>query len=864
MKSKKSNLLPEDAHLGEVVDTISEQKTAGKREKEKKPKESRKERRARKRSEKILKERAKKLIVPKTVQETIPYSRVYPDTGIIEIQDGVFTKSYLLDDVNYQVARDEEQSDMFLKYAEFLNAFDASSRFQISIIQQNVNIAEFEAETMLEMRPDGLDDLREEQNELLRGKIREGKNELTTKKYLTVSLPAPTYESAVTAFARQDFEVVSNIKKIGGAVAQPLSTAKRLELLHDIYNPNAVGLFGNNMLRDHHGNLVFDKENFRFDILRRMGLTTKDMVAPDSFVFKSGYGRVGNSYFRALFMRSIPPSLKDTFLKELTEAECKMVTSLTYQPIDAQRAIKMANNDIRNANSNMIEKQKQASKSGYSVELVNPELKSATEEAAALREDLTGKNQKLFFLTLVIVHFADTMEQLDSDTKTIQAIGRRHLVEIKPLSWQQEACLNACLPLCCSRLEIKRSLITESAAVFMPFMNQELNDRDGGMYYGNNAVSHNLILHNRRNSKNGNGMMLGQPGSGKSMGAKQEMMNVLLSSDDAIIVIDPEGEYFRMAELLGGEVIRIAPGASVHLNPFDIQMTDDEKEDPITLKSDFIYSICETIIGDRFGLTAGQKSIIDRNVKRVYMPYINSYNPETGGYDSGKLPTLMDFYYKLRDEDGYEALQLADALEIYATGTQNMFAFPTNVAYQKRFVVYDISQIGGAMKSLGLLVVLNNIWNRMIACHQQGKYVWVYIDEIYLLFKNASSADFLQEFYKRDRKYGGIATGITQNVSDILENDIARTIISNCEFVQMFSQAPLDRAALGELLNISPTQMDFITNASPGHGLIYDGVHIVPFVNQVPKNTKQYAAMTTKPSEVKALEESRQSAGQTG
>lgn len=848
---KKSPMLPEEAHLSQVVDTISQQRGSEAAAQAPK-KETRKEKRARKRSEKALKKKAKTLILPKTVQETVPYLRVYPDSGIIETEDGVFTKSYSLDDVNYQAAKDEEQTEMFLKYAEFLNSFDSRSRFQISIVQQSINLAEFEAETMLEMKGDKLDALRQEQNEILRGKIREGRNELIRKKYITVSTPAPSYEDALTAFARQDTDVTANIKKIGGASAQPMSSAKRLELLHDIYNPDSVGLFGNNMIRDHHGNLVFDRENFRFDILHKMGLTTKDMVAPDSFQFHSGYGKVGSLYFRALFMRSLPQSLKDNFLKELTDASCKMVTSLTYQPIDGQDALKMARDNIRNTNAEMIKKQKTASRSGYSPELVSPELRSASEEAEALRDDLTGKNQKLFYLTLVIVHFADTLEQLNSDTKTIQAIGRRHLVEIKPLTYQQENGLNACLPLCCSKLEIKRSLITESAAVFMPFVNQELNDR-GGMYYGTNAVSHNLILHNRRSSKNGNGMILGQPGGGKSMTAKGEMLNVLLSSQDTVIVIDPEGEYYRMAELLGGEVIRIAPGSGIYINPFDIEMKLDE--DPITIKSDFISSMCETIVGDRYGLTAGQKSIIDRCVKRVYESYLNSYDPGTGKYDSDKLPTLLDFYSLLREQDGYEALQLADGLEIYATGSLDIFAHRTNVGYQKRFVVYDISKIGSSMKSLGLQVILDNIWNRMVATHEEGRYTWVYIDEIYLLFQNAASAEFLRQFYKRDRKYGGIATGITQNVTDVLENDTARTIISNCEFVLMLSQAPLDRAQLGDLLNISPTQMDYITNAGPGQGLLYDGIHLVPFVNQMPKETKQYAAMTTKPSEVKAFED---------
>lgn len=852
MRKKKSKLLPEDVHLTEVVDTLSQQ-----RETETTvsapQKETRKEKRARKRSEKELKKKAKKLILPKTVQETVPYRRVFPDSGIIETEDGVFTKTYLLDDVNYQAAKDEEQTEMFLKYAEFLNSFDSRSRFQVNIVQQSINLAEFEAETMLEMAGDNLDDLRQEQNDILRSKIREGRNELIRKKYITVSMPAASYEDALTAFARQDIDVVANIKKIGGATAQPLSSAKRLELLHDIYNPDSVGLFGNNMIRDHHGNLVFDRENFRFDILRKMGLTTKDMVAPDSFQFHSGYGKVGSLFYRALFMRSLPQSLKDNFLKELTNAPCKMVTSLTYQPIDGQDALRMARDNIRNTNAEMIQKQKNASKSGYSPELVSPELRSASEEAEALRDDLTGKNQKLFYLTLVIVHFADSLEQLNSDTKTIQAIGRRHLVEIKPLTYQQENGLNACLPLCQSKLEIKRSLITESAAVFMPFVNQELNDRNGGIYYGTNAVSHNLILHNRRNSKNGNGMILGQPGGGKSMAAKGEMLNVLLSSEDTVVVIDPEGEYYRMAELLEGEVIRIAPGTGVYLNPFDIEMKVEEN--PITIKSDFISSMCETIVGDRYGLTAGQKSIIDRCVKRIYEPYFNSYDPDTGRYAKDMLPTLLDFYGLLREQDGYEALQLADALEIYATGSLDIFAHRTNVEYKKRFVVYDISKIGNGMKSLGLQVILDNIWNRMVATHEEGRYIWLYIDEIYLLFQNAASAEFLRQFYKRDRKYGGIATGITQNVSDVLENDIARTIISNCEFVLMLSQAPLDRAQLGDLLNISPTQMDYITNAGPGQGLLYDGTHLVPFINNVPKETRQYAAMTTKPNEVKAIED---------
>lgn len=847
----------DDSQLSDVVDVLLDNR--GKKDTKKKSKngksDAKDQQKSKHRSAKALRKKAKKLAIPKTVQDTIPYYRVYPDTGIIETEPGVFTKSYLLDDVNYQVAKDEEQTEMFLKYAEFMNSFDPSTQVQITVNQKNMNLDEFEAETMLPMEEDGLDHLRKERNQLLRSKIREGKNELVKEKYVTVSTSAQSYEAALTIFARLDVEIVENIKKIGGAIAHPFTTAQRLEVLHDIYNPDFVGLFGNNMTLDAHGNLVFAKEKFRFDLMRRMGLTTKDVIGPNSFAFKADYGMVGNKYFRALFMQSIPQSLKDFFLKDLTDMEANMVTSLIYQPIDGHTALKMARQDIVNTNANMIEKQKQASRSGYSVDLINPELKAASEESNALRDDLTSKNQKLFYLTLVIVHFADSKQQLDSDTKSIQAIGRRHLVAIKNLNMQQENGLDSVLPLCNNKLLIRRSLTTEGCAVFMPFVNQELNDRDGGMYYGNNAVSHNLIMLNRRNSKNGNGFIFGTPGSGKSMSAKQEMLTVLLSSKDDVIVIDPEGEYYPMAEMLGGEVIRVAPGSNVHINPFDIDLNCDGEDDPITIKSDFIGSICETIIGDRFGLTPGQRSLIDRCVKRVYEPYINSRDPVTGEYDKTKLPTLVDFYNMLRDQTGYDAMQLADGLEIYVTGSQNLFAHPTNVEYSKRFVVYDIKEIGNAMKSLGLLVVLDNIWNRIVAGREQGKNVWFFIDEIYLLFKVESSAEFLRNLYKRARKYGGIPTGITQNVSDLLENPTARTMISNCEYIQMLNQAPLDRAQLAELLNISPTQLGFITNASPGHGLIYDGTHIVPFVNQLPKETMQYEAMTTKLSEVKEREE---------
>lgn len=839
-----------NAAISEVTDIMLQQKSNNRPAA---PKKKKREKLAKvKRSSAFgVKLKAKKLKVPTNVQKTIPYEVVYEQDGIIEIAPGQFTKSYLMQDINYQIAKQSEQDEMFLKYGEFLNSFDPSLRFQISINQRNIDMARFEAETMLPLRGDNLDYLREERNKILKDKIREGRNNMVKEKYLTVLCKADSLEAAHSIFSRLDTEMSTNIAKIGNAQITPLSTPQRLEILHDIYNIGSEGCFGNNVELDAEGNPVFGKQKFLFDIMRRQGLTTKDMIAPSSFTFKSDYGMVGSKYFRALFIRQLPTYVNDAVLSELTKTDCNMLTSLIFQPIEGEQALKMAKYQIVNINANVVEKQKQASKAGYSTELISPDLKDAADEADSLLRDLTSKNQKLFYMTLVIVHFADDLKTLNSDTKTIQGIGRRLLCNVKKLSWQQENGLNTALPLCNNQLHVKRTLTTECAAVFMPFDTQELNEPTG-MYYGINAVSHNLIRMDRRQKKNGNGFIFGTPGSGKSMSAKESMLTVLLNTDDTVLVLDPEGEYAEMAELLDGEVIRIAAGGDTHINPFDIEMDTDSEDDPITMKSDFIVSLCETVLGERYGLTPTQRTIIDRCVHMVYKPYLDSF--KDGKFDEGKLPTMVDFWDQLRAQKGYDASILAEGLELYVTGSLNIFAHRTNVQYNKRFVVFDIKDIGSTMKSMGMLVILDNIWNRIMRGRRERKYTWFFADEIYLLFKQASSAEFLRNLWKRARKFYGIPTGITQNVSDLLENDIARTMISNCEFIQMLNQAPLDRVQLAELLNISDTQLSFITNAGPGEGLIYDGTVIVPFINKVPQDTAEYEAMTTKPAEVKARE----------
>lgn len=787
------------------------------------------------------------LKIPKTVQQSIPYVAVYEDSGIIEIEDGVFTKAYLLKDINYQIAKMQDQEEMFFRYGEFLNSFDSSVRFQIVIINKNMDQEEFEAKTLLKPSYDQFDELRDEYNAMLLNKIREGRNNMTKEKYLIVAITEKSYEAAKNKFLHLDVDISTNVKKIGGSDAVPLTTVERLETLYDVYNVGQEGMFGSKIQKYGH-----EIEYFTFENMRKLGLTTKDYIAPAIVEFKRDHMIIGEKFARALFLKDLPSYLSDTILAELTNLNSNMVTSVQYTSVPADKALKIVKNQMININANMIERQKKASKSGYGIDLISPELQKAQEEANELLQDLTSKNQKMYLINLVIVHFAETLEELNADTDTIQTVARSASCEIKKLLGQQENGLATALPLCNNKLAIERTLTTESVSVFMPFVSQELLQA-GGMYYGLNSVSRNLLLINRKLGKNMNGFIFGTPGSGKSFSAKREMLNVYLGTNDDVIVIDPECEYGRMAELLGGEIIRVAAGSDVHINPMDMDPEYADEDDPITLKSDFLISLCEIAIGERFGLTAIQRSIIDRCCRAVYEPYVTSKDEE-GNYDKSKLPTLLDFHAKLEEQPGYDAEQLATSLELYTKGSLNLFAHHTNVNTDARFVVYDIKDVGTNIKSLAMLVVLDSVWNRIIENRAKGRNTWFYIDEIYLLFKTDTSASFLRDLWKRARKWGAVPTGITQNVTDLLSNEVARTMLSNCEFVQMLNQAPIDRNTLAELLNISTTQLSYITNSSPGEGLIYTGSSILPFKDNFPKNTKMYRAMTSKLDEVVALE----------
>lgn len=762
--------------------------------------------------------------IPRTVQQSIPYLKVL-DNGLFEVVKGLYSKTIRFQDVNYLTARQDDQEDIFVKYGAFLNYFSPSTQLQVTIFNRTMDKAKLESNILIKSRKDGLDEFREEYNGMLRDKITEGRNDIIKEKYITISIPAKNEGEAKGSFISLENETINNLRSMGSQ-ASILSTKERLELMHDFYRPGHEGEF-----------------NIDLSTLRKQGITTKDVIAPDSFEFKRNYFRMGEKYGRALFVSKLPTFLTDKFISELADFSFNMIMTINIKGIAPDEALKRVKRQITGMEQDKIEQQKKASKAGYDPEMINHELRLSLREAEELLDDLQSKNQKMFLVNIIIIHLADSLEELDRNTDSINSVARKHLCQTAVLNYQQEDALASALPLGIQRLKITRTLTTESTAIFMPFTSQELIQKDG-MYYGLNAVSRNLIMLNRINLKNANGFILGTPGSGKSFSAKREMINVLLNTLDDVIIIDPEREYTPLVENFGGEIIQISTSSKNNLNPLDLNMNYSDEDDPLLLKSEFILSLFECIIGGNTGLSAKEKTIIDRCVKKTYTEYLQDF-------DANKMPTLLDFQHKLETQPEGEAKALALELELYTKGSLSTFAKKTNINVNNRLVAFDIKDLGKQLKTMGMLIVLDTVWNRITQNRLAGKKTWLYIDEIYLLFANEYSANFLFELYKRARKWGGIPTGITQNVEDLLSSELARRMLSNSDFIMMLNQAPMDRAELAKLLSLSDTQIGYVTNSEPGNGLLFAGNSIIPFRDEFPRNTKLYQMMTTKPDELK-------------
>ena len=782
--------------------------------------------------------------VPKTVQGSIPYLGVY-ENGIFQNDENTYSKVYKIPDMNFLIEDTERQKEIFGNFMELLSSFGPEVNVQQVIFNKTIKPAELESKVLMKTQNDKLNEYREEMNEMLIDKMAKASNNIIHEKYFVLSVEADDIVTAKATFERLDREISAGFERVTKTTTKPLTLIERLSLMYDIYNMDSNVPFyrRTKMKKD---NVM---ESFNMRHIQKMGLTSKDVIGPSALTFERDHMIIGTTYARAMMVSNLPSFLRGDILTELSNMPFNMLTSVHYRALPQSKAITLLKNKLVDVNANVVTLQKKASRNGYSVDVISPEIKQASQEVESLMGDLTQDNQKLFYTTITAVIFAKTKEELDENTKLFQATAERFVCQAMILATQQEAGLTTALPLGRNKLKVERLLNSRAAAIFLPFGVKELW-QDDGMYYGLNGVSKQMILYNRSSAINGNGCIFGVPGSGKSFSAKREIVNVLLHTDDDVFVIDPENEYAGLAKLFYGSSIRIAPGSDVHINPMDMGLDySAEGDDPITMKADFIASICEAATGSRYPLTPIQKSVIDRCVKNVYREYIRTLRAEGKSEDAKIVPTLRDFYEEVKLQPEPEAHNLALALEKFVEGTQNSFAFRTNVNVNNRFTIYNIKDIGTGMKSIGLQVCLDNIWNKMIANYKKGKRTWLYCDEFHLLTQTEISAKYTQQIWRRARKWNGIPTGITQQVEDMMKTEEGRAIIGNSEFVMMLSMNAYGRAQMQQMYNLTDAEMEYITSSGSGHGLIYNGKDIIPFVDEFPKDTKLYNAMTTKAGE---------------
>lgn len=762
------------------------------------------------------------------MQQLVRYEKMFED-GICEIEPGLYSRTIKFSDINYQTARRDEQVDLFTRYCEVLNYCDPTMNVQISIVNRRIDEQSFRETMFMPMQADGLDSYRKEMNEMLAQRALEGQNSIVREKYLTFSTTATSYEAAIPALARLETDLSGHFKALG-CETKTLNGTERLELLHNIFRPE-------------------ERYTFDYKQLVESGLTTKSIIVPDSFDFKEKHiFEFGKHLGQVLYLRELPAELSDKIISELSDIPIDMHIALHIKNVDQGKALELVRRQIAFMEMEATSKQDSAIQKGRDAHIAIPmETRRSYEEATKLLDLLENKNQRMFKVTMLVYTFANDLETLQDNAYQIMATARKNNVKIDRLDLRQREGINSIIPVGKNHINIERTLTTASTAIFIPFTTMELYQKSG-MYYGLNALSRNLIFFNRYSLQAPNGVILGKPGSGKSFAAKREMINVLLNDPNAeVVIIDPEREYASLAKGFDGEIVHISAGSKSFINPMDCSMDYGDEEEPLQLKAEFILTICELLIGGKMGLNGAQRSIISRACKICYAPYFArpGKNP---------VPTLRDFYDVIKAQPEEEAQSLALDLELYIEGTLSVFANPTNVDTTKRLVVYDVRDLGKQLRTFGMMVVLDQIWNRITENRATGKRTWIYVDEFQLLLNNEYSANYFFELWSRSRKWGAIPTGITQNVETLLLSDLARRMLANSDFIMMFNQATSDRMELAGLLNISNKQLSYVTNSEAGHGLLFAGKSIVPFIDRFPTDTELYRMMTTKIEEVADLQ----------
>ncbi len=759
---------------------------------------------------------------PRTAQQTIPFERMFQD-GICRIGRDYYTKTIQFQDINYQLAQQEDKTEIFEEWCSFLNFFDSSVHFELSFMNLATDATDFERKIAIPHQKDGFNDVRDEYSTVLLKQMEAGNNGLTKTKYITFGIHADSMKSAKPRLIHIEMDLLNNFKRLG-VVAETLDGYQRLALIH----------------RQLH---MGDKARFHFDwkYLVGSGLSVKDFIAPSGFEFPTGrYFKIGDLFCAMSFLSIDASDISDRMLADFLGMESTQIVTMHIQSVDQNEAIKTIKHTITELDRSKIEEQKKAVRAGYDMEIIPSDLATYGRDAKALLKELQTQNERMFLLTFMVLNTGRSMQELENNIFQASSIAQKHNCNLIRLDFQQEQGLVSTLPLAYNEVDIQRGMTTSSTAIFVPFTTQELfQDHRGALYYGLNALSNNLIMVDRKLLKNPNGLILGTPGSGKSFSAKREIANLFLVTDDDIIISDPESEYSALVDRFGGQVIKISPTSAQYINPMDINMNYSDDDNPIALKADFILSLCELIVGSKEGLQPVEKTVIDRCIRQIYQKYFENPTPEN-------MPILEDLYNKLLEQDEPEAKHVATALEIYVSGSLNVFNHRTNVELTNRLVCYDIKDLGKQLKKIGMLVVQDQVWGRVTENREAGKSTRYYMDEMHLLLREEQTAAYTVEIWKRFRKWGGIPTGITQNVKDLLASKEVENIFENSDFIYMLNQAVGDRSILAKQLNISPHQLSYVTHSGEGEGLLFYGNVILPFVDRFPKDTELYKIMTTK------------------
>ncbi|SCY13789.1 hypothetical protein SAMN02910371_01176 [Butyrivibrio sp. INlla14] len=770
----------------------------------------------------IIKEAQKNDGTPRTAQQTLPFDRMFPD-GICRIGDDYYTKTIQFQDINYQLAQQEDKTEIFEEWCSFLNFFDSSVHFQLSFMNFATEVEDFEKKIAIDHQDDGFNEVRDEYSGVLLKNMQAGNNGLTKVKYISFGIHADSMKSAKPRLVHIEMDILNNFKRLG-VRAETLDGEQRLELMH----------------RQMH---MGDNAKFHFDwkYLVQSGLSVKDFIAPSSFEFPTGrYFKMGDTWCAMSFLSIDASDISDRMLADFLGMESSQIVTMHLQSVDQNEAIKTVKHTITELDRSKIEEQKKAVRAGYDIDIIPSDLATYGKDAKDLLKELQSQNERMFLLTFIIMNTGRTKQELENNIFQASSIAQKHSCNLVRLDFQQEQGLVSTLPLAYNEVDIQRGMTTSSTAIFVPFTTQELfQDHKGALYYGLNALSNNLIMVDRKLLKNPNGLILGTPGSGKSFAAKREIANAFLVTDDDIIITDPENEYRAMVEYLGGQVVRISPTSDQYVNPMDITMNYSEDDNPVMLKVDFILSLCELIMGCKDGLPPTERTVIDRCVRLVYRKYLEDPRPEN-------IPILEDLYNLLLQQEEPEAKYVATALEIYVSGSLNVFNHRTNVELHNRLVCFDIKDLGKQLKKIGMLIIEDQVWCRVSENREAGKSTRYYMDELHLLLREEQTAAYTVEIWKRFRKWGGMPTGITQNVKDLLASREVENIFENSDFILMLNQAIGDRAILAKQLNISPHQLSYVTHSGEGEGLIFYGNVILPFIDRFPKDTKLYEVINTK------------------